>query len=66
MIVPMHAFTTPDPTMEQMLLHLRQASDIARAAMEQGHHPFGAIEVIVHQPPSLGRQRQEPEHVAAG
>ena len=43
MIVPMHAFTTPDPTMEQMLLHLRQASDIARAAMEQGHHPFGAL-----------------------
>ena len=39
----MHAFTTPDPTMEQMLLHLRQASDIARAAMEQGHHPFGAL-----------------------
>ena len=31
-----------------------------------GHHPLGAIEVIIHQPPSLGRQRQEPEHVAAG
>ena len=36
-------FTSPDPTLTQMLVHLRQASDIARAAMTQGHHPFGAL-----------------------
>ena len=36
-------FSTPDPTLAQMLTHLRQASDIARAAMLQGHHPFGAL-----------------------
>ena len=39
----MNAFTRPDPTAAQMLVHLRQAADIARAAMEQGHHPFGAL-----------------------
>ncbi|WP_338413695.1 nucleoside deaminase [uncultured Sphaerotilus sp.] len=39
----MNTFTRPDPTTAQMLVHLRQAADIARAAMEQGHHPFGAL-----------------------
>jgi tRNA(Arg) A34 adenosine deaminase TadA len=39
----MNTFTHPDPTTAQMLVHLRQAADIARAAMEQGHHPFGAL-----------------------
>ena len=27
----------------QALLHLRRANDAARAALAQGHHPFGAI-----------------------
>jgi tRNA(Arg) A34 adenosine deaminase TadA len=26
----------------QALAHLRRANDVARAAMAQGHHPFGA------------------------
>jgi tRNA(Arg) A34 adenosine deaminase TadA len=30
-------------TPEQMLLHLRRASSIARDAMALGHHPFGAL-----------------------
>jgi len=28
---------------EQMLRHLRHANAVARAAMEAGHHPFGAL-----------------------
>lgn len=32
-----------DPTQEQMLRHLRRANDVARAAMDAGHHPFGAL-----------------------
>jgi tRNA(Arg) A34 adenosine deaminase TadA len=38
--------TTPqatDPTPEQMLRHLRRANEVARAAMDAGHHPFGAL-----------------------
>ena len=34
---------TTDPTAEQMLRHLRRANDVARAAMDAGHHPFGAL-----------------------
>jgi len=30
-------------TEAQMLRHLRRANDVARAAMEAGHHPFGAL-----------------------
>jgi tRNA(Arg) A34 adenosine deaminase TadA len=30
-------------TDEQMLRHLRRANAIARAAMDAGHHPFGAL-----------------------
>jgi len=30
-------------TDEQMLRHLRHANAIARTAMEDGHHPFGAL-----------------------
>jgi tRNA(Arg) A34 adenosine deaminase TadA len=32
-----------DPTPEQMLRHLRRANAVAQAAMEAGHHPFGAL-----------------------
>ena len=35
-----------DPTVEQMLRHLRHlrhANAVARAAMDAGHHPFGAL-----------------------
>jgi tRNA(Arg) A34 adenosine deaminase TadA len=38
--------TTPrgtDPTPEQMLRLLRRANEVARAAMADGHHPFGAL-----------------------
>lgn len=31
------------PTREQMIRHLRQANEVAKAAMEKGSHPFGAI-----------------------
>ena len=31
------------PTPEQMLRHLRRANAVAQAAMEAGHHPFGAL-----------------------
>jgi tRNA(Arg) A34 adenosine deaminase TadA len=31
------------PTDAQMLRHLRRANDVARAAMQAGHHPFGAL-----------------------
>ncbi len=34
---------TTDPTPEQMLRHLRRANEVARAAMDAGHHPFGAL-----------------------
>jgi tRNA(Arg) A34 adenosine deaminase TadA len=33
--------TAPAP--EQMLRHLRHANAVARAAMDAGHHPFGAL-----------------------
>ena len=32
-----------DPTPGQMLRHLRRANAVAQAAMEAGHHPFGAL-----------------------
>lgn len=32
-----------EPTTEQMLRHLRRANAVARAAMDAGHHPFGAL-----------------------
>ena len=32
-----------DPTPEQRLRHLRRANEVARAAMDAGHHPFGAL-----------------------
>lgn len=32
-----------DPTLEQMVKHLRRANQIAMRAREFGHHPFGAI-----------------------
>ena len=31
------------PTLAQQLRHLRQANEVARRAMEAGHHPFGAL-----------------------
>ena len=31
------------PTPEQMLRHLRRANAVAQAAMDAGHHPFGAL-----------------------
>lgn len=32
-----------DPNSEQMLRNLRQANKVAKAAMDKGHHPFGAV-----------------------
>jgi tRNA(Arg) A34 adenosine deaminase TadA len=32
-----------DPTSEQMARHLRRANSIANTAMQDGHHPFGAV-----------------------
>jgi tRNA(Arg) A34 adenosine deaminase TadA len=32
-----------EPTKEQMLRHLRRANAVAQAAMDAGHHPFGAL-----------------------
>jgi tRNA(Arg) A34 adenosine deaminase TadA len=32
-----------DPSREQLLRHLRRANDVARAAVDAGHHPFGAL-----------------------
>ncbi|MBN8507370.1 MAG: nucleoside deaminase [Burkholderiales bacterium] len=32
-----------DPSHAQRLRHLRRANEVARAAMEAGHHPFGAL-----------------------
>jgi tRNA(Arg) A34 adenosine deaminase TadA len=32
-----------DPTPDQMLRHLRRANAVAQAAMDAGHHPFGAL-----------------------
>ena len=31
------------PTPERMLRHLRRANAVAQAAMDAGHHPFGAL-----------------------
>lgn len=36
-------FDKPDPTLAQMLYHLRRANAIALRARQFGHHPFGAI-----------------------
>ncbi len=35
--------TTPNMTPEQVSCHLRRANEVARRALAQGHHPFGAI-----------------------
>ena len=32
-----------DPSVEQIVRNLRLANDVAALAMQQGHHPFGAI-----------------------
>ena len=32
-----------ESNLQQMLRHLRQANEVARRAMEAGHHPFGAL-----------------------
>lgn len=32
-----------EPTLEQMLAHLRRANQVALRARDAGHHPFGAI-----------------------
>ncbi len=42
---------------EQMLAHLRRANQIARAAMEAGHHPFGALLVAPDHETVLLEQR---------
>jgi tRNA(Arg) A34 adenosine deaminase TadA len=31
------------PSLDQIVRHLRRANDVARRAVELGHHPFGAI-----------------------
>ena len=45
-------------TPEQMLLHLRRASAIARDAMALGHHPFGALLVDADGQHRAARARQ--------
>ncbi len=35
--------SAPAPTPDQQLRHLRRANEVARRAMEAGHHPFGAL-----------------------
>jgi tRNA(Arg) A34 adenosine deaminase TadA len=32
-----------DPSSDQMQRHLKQANKVAKAAMDDGHHPFGAV-----------------------
>jgi tRNA(Arg) A34 adenosine deaminase TadA len=32
-----------DPTLAQMLRHLRRANEVAQRAQRAGHHPFGAV-----------------------
>jgi tRNA(Arg) A34 adenosine deaminase TadA len=32
-----------EPSLQQMLQHLRRANEVARQAMQAGHHPFGAL-----------------------
>jgi tRNA(Arg) A34 adenosine deaminase TadA len=44
-------------TDEQILRHLRHANAVARAAMEAGHHPFGAILVAPDDQTVLLEQR---------
>jgi tRNA(Arg) A34 adenosine deaminase TadA len=34
---------TPALTLQRMLRHLRRANAVAQAAMDAGHHPFGAL-----------------------
>jgi tRNA(Arg) A34 adenosine deaminase TadA len=46
-----------DPTPEQMLRHLRRANEVARAAMQAGHHPFGALLVAPDGETALLEQR---------
>jgi tRNA(Arg) A34 adenosine deaminase TadA len=46
-----------DPTPAQMLRHLRHANDVARAAMQAGHHPFGALLVAPDHEAVLLEQR---------
>lgn len=36
-------FQHPDPTLEQMLRHLRRANAVAQRALAMGRHPFGAL-----------------------
>lgn len=38
-----HAFSSPDPSAEQLAGWLRQANAIAAQALAAGHHPFGAL-----------------------
>ncbi|CAM2709766.1 unnamed protein product [Rotaria socialis] len=38
-----HAFDNIDPTHDQMIRHLHRANQIAKRALQFGHHPFGCI-----------------------
>jgi tRNA(Arg) A34 adenosine deaminase TadA len=49
--------TGKDPTPEQMLRHLRRANAVAQAAMDAGHHPFGALLVAPDHETVLLEQR---------
>jgi tRNA(Arg) A34 adenosine deaminase TadA len=46
-----------EPSHEQLLAHLRQANQVARAAMQAGHHPFGALLVAPDHQTVLMEQR---------
>jgi tRNA(Arg) A34 adenosine deaminase TadA len=39
----MNPASRPEPSLQQMLQHLRRANEVARQAMQAGHHPFGAL-----------------------
>ncbi|MEP6502232.1 MAG: nucleoside deaminase [Betaproteobacteria bacterium] len=35
--------STPGPTRDQIVRHLRRSNEVAQRAVELGHHPFGAV-----------------------
>ncbi|CAM4799948.1 unnamed protein product [Rotaria magnacalcarata] len=38
-----HTFDNIDPTHDQMIRHLHRANQIAKRALQFGHHPFGCV-----------------------
>jgi tRNA(Arg) A34 adenosine deaminase TadA len=52
-----HTFTPATMSHEALLRHLRRANEVARAAMDAGHHPFGALLVAPDDETVLLEQR---------